>query len=336
MEKIMKTCIIFGGSGYIGSKIVERFLEKKRFDKIIQIDIQDPTISFQDVQFIRADVRESLLDLPILRDEISVKDSWIFNLAAIHREPGHKQKEYFDTNIKGAEHVIEFANDIGIDNIFFTSSIAPYGRSLEQRDEKSMLYSETPYGISKGYAEYIHKIWQLKDANKRRLIICRPSVIYGPGDPGNILRMIKAIKSGFFFYPGSSDIIKGYGYIYGLLDSIEFTCFEKDEKLITYNYAENPTVPMKKLGDIIQTFLGIKRTIPTIPISALVVVASILQIMGKPFGKFSSIHPVRVRKAGFPTNVKPQYLIDNGFEFKYGFEESLKHWMSVSPEDFKK
>lgn len=328
----MKICIIFGGSGYIGSKIVERFLESRRFDKIIQVDIQEPTIPFEDVDFIKADVRESLLTLPISKDNIDLENSWIFNLAAIHREPGHEQQEYFDTNIKGAEHVTEFADKIGIKNIFFTSSIAPYGRSLEERTEKSMLYSETPYGISKGYAEKIHQIWQTKE--DKRLIICRPSVIYGPGDPGNILRMIKAIKSGMFFYPGNPNIIKGYGYIYGLLDSIEFTCFEKNEKFITYNYAENPIVPMKELGKIIQDVLEIKKTIPTIPMSALVVIASILQIIGKPFGKFSSIHPVRVKKAGFPTNVKPQYLIDNGFEFKYGFEKSLKHWISISPKDF--
>jgi len=331
----MKTCIIFGGSGYIGSKIVERFLDNKQFDKIIQVDIQKPTITFDNVEFIKADVRESLLKLPISRKEISSKNSWIFNLAAIHREPGHKQKEYFDTNIKGAEHITEFANSIGIKNIFFTSSIAPYGLSVEEREEDSMLYSETPYGISKGYAEKIHQLWQTKE-NDKRLIICRPSVIYGPGDPGNILRMIKAIKSGFFFYPGDSTIIKGYGYIYGLLDSIEFTCFEKSQMLITYNYAENPIVPMKDLGTIIKRSLGIKRIILTIPTTLLVIVTSIVYTIGKPFGKFSSIHPVRVKKAGFPTNVKPKYLIDNGFNFKYGFEESLKHWMKHTPNDFDK
>ena len=51
-------------------------------------------------------------------------------------------------------------------------------------------------------------------------------------------------------------------------------------------------------------------------------------------GKKSDIHPVRVKKAGFPTNIRPQYLIDNNFEFKYDFKNALKHWKSFEPNDF--
>jgi nucleoside-diphosphate-sugar epimerase len=206
----MKVCILFGGSGYIGSKIIERFLEKKYFDKIIQVDIKDPTIPFNDVVYVKGDVRKDLKDIVKLPESFDKQSSWIFNLAAIHREPGHKQHEYFDTNIKGAENVARFAEETGIKNIFFTSSIAPYGRSLEQRTESSMLYSETPYGISKGYAEKIHQLWQVKEDDKK-LVICRPSVIYGPGDPGNVLRMIKGIKSGTFFFPVILILLKGMG-----------------------------------------------------------------------------------------------------------------------------
>jgi hypothetical protein len=54
----------------------------------------------------------------------------------------------------------------------------------------------------------------------------------------------------------------------------------------------------------------------------------------KLMGKKTDIHPTRVRKAGFPTNIVPKYLIDNGFDFKYGFQESLIHWSSISPQDF--
>src|SRR5690606_25460938 len=139
------------------------------------------------------DVREAI---PPLDFEISPKESWIFNLAAVHREPGHGFREYFNTNIPGAENAIKLAELCKIHNIFFTSSIAPYGKSLEQTSEKSPLYPETGYGISKTIAENIHKNWLAKDQLNRRLVIVRPSVIYGPHDPGNVHRMIKALKRG--------------------------------------------------------------------------------------------------------------------------------------------
>ena len=55
--------------------------------------------------------------------------------------------------------IYRWSTSIQINNIFFTSSIAPYGKSREECNENSLIYAETPYGISKGLAEKIHQIW---------------------------------------------------------------------------------------------------------------------------------------------------------------------------------
>ena len=60
----------------------------------------------------------------------------VFNFAAVHRTPGHPDYAYFETNIKGAENVCNFATAHGINHIVFTSSIAPYGASEEQKTEE--------------------------------------------------------------------------------------------------------------------------------------------------------------------------------------------------------
>ncbi|WP_313377230.1 NAD(P)-dependent oxidoreductase [Chishuiella sp.] len=328
----MKTAFIFGGSGYIAYFLVNRFIETNMFAKIILLDIQEPKYFKklpENVEFVICDVRNQI-NLNIINDS---EESWIFNFAAIHREPGHERKEYFDTNLNGAENINEFAENNQINNIFFTSSIAPYGKSREECNENSLIYAETPYGISKGLAEKIHQIWLAKN-NNRRLIIVRPSVIYGPHDPGNIYRTIKALKKGTFMLPDGGNIIKAYGYVYGLVDSILFT-MDKKSSLIIYNYAENPVLNLKDLTITIKEELEYKKPTFNVPVSFLVFISGILQIGFKLIGKKSDIHPVRVRKAAFPTNIKPNYLIENGFEFKYGLKESLKHWKIIAPEDFK-
>lgn len=330
----MKTAFIFGGSGYIAYFLVNKLIEENRFDKIFLLDIQKPKYFKSipsNVEFVECDVRnkiEFLVDF-----EINRKESWIYNFAAVHREPGHERKEYFDTNINGAENINAFAEQSGVKNIFFTSSIAPYGKSKDVCTEKSMIYAETPYGISKGLAEKIHQIWLSKNED-RRLIIVRPSVIYGPHDPGNIYRTIKALKSGTFMLPNGGNIVKAYGYVYGLVDSMLFT-MDQRENLITYNYAENPILDLKDMTETIKKEFGYNKPTFSVPVSFLVVVAGILQIGFKIIGKKSDIHPVRVRKAAFPTNIKPNYLIEKGFKFNYGLEKSLKHWQAIAPEDFK-
>jgi nucleoside-diphosphate-sugar epimerase len=326
-----KTVVLFGGAGYIGRKILSVFLDNNVFSEYIVCDIK-ALIGFDDytnVTFKSIDVR-NVIDLQL--DDIDTKNSWVFNLAAIHREPGHQYKEYFDTNIPGAENINNFARATGINNIFFTSSIAPYGKALVRRSEDSTLYPETAYGISKLLAERIHQEWMAENLD-RRLIIVRPSVIFGPKDPGNVYRMIKALKKGTFILPNGGKVIKAYGYVYGLVDSIMFT-INRSERLIIYNYAENPLVPLNQMVLIIKELFGYSK--PTLKLSTniLSVLAFLLQIIAKVTGRKTEIHPVRVRKAGFPTNIYPKYLIENGFKFKYDFKNALIHWNSISQEDF--
>lgn len=328
---MLKTAIIFGGSGYIGSKMLSVFLKDNIFSEYIICDIKklQGFDNEKNVSFNLIDIREPI-ELEIANCDKN--KSWIFNFAAIHREPGHEYEEYFDTNIPGATNINDFAEATGIQNIFFTSSIAPYGRSYEQRSEGSSLYPETAYGISKGFAELNHQNWLREDDN-RRLIIVRPSVIYGPKDPGNVYRMIKSLKKGTFILPNGGNIIKGYGYVYGLIESILFTINKKD-RFIVYNYAENPIVPLKDMVTIAKDELGYRKPTLKLPIFSLIILSSILQVVSKILGKKNDIHPVRVKKASFPTNIKPQYLIDNNFTFKYDFKSSLKHWRKKSPDDF--
>ncbi|MCK8523320.1 NAD(P)-dependent oxidoreductase [Aquimarina sp. D1M17] len=332
----MKIAFLFGGSGYIAKFLLQKLIEVNRFDKYYVFDIKklegfDKDLKEQKIMFDHVDVRNPIKTLDL---DLDTENSWIFNFAAIHREPGHEQPEYFDTNINGAKNVNAFAESMGIENILFTSSIAPYGRSLHERTEQSELYPETPYGISKGMAELIHKNWCVQGNKKRRLIVVRPSVIYGPGDPGNVYRMIKALKKGTFVIPGDGTVVKAYGYVYGLIESMLFV-MNRDEKIITYNYAENPIVNLKEMTKIAKEELGYKKPTLQISVKLLAFIAFFVQKAFKIIGKKSDIHPVRVRKAGFPTNIKPEFLIENGFEFKYGFKTSLQHWKKISPSDFK-
>lgn len=322
---MMKRCVIFGGAGYIGTRLTRHFLDTGRFDHIHLADIKpSPLDGTKGVTCSHTDVRE-----PVPPDLLPERPEWIFNLAAIHREPGHEPHEYYTTNVPGAYNICTYAEMTGCENIHFTSSISVYGPTNGPTPENSPLLPKTPYGGSKYGAEAIHRSWKSRHPNSR-LIISRPGVIYGPGDPGNILRMINAIRKGYFAFPGSPGIYKSYGYIYGLLNSVDFT-MDSGRDFLTYNYVENPTEPMGELVDIIKRHLNTRAVVLPLPLSLLLPIASLIQ---KFMGITNPIHPVRVRKAATPTHIIPQALIDMNFDFKYTFEKSLKHWEEISPEDF--
>lgn len=112
--------IIFGGSGFIGTHLIHLLKNEclKPNDKIYDLDIVMPgeegvvpgiVEKNDDVEYIRLDVRKTI--------EFGfkpTKDDVIFNLAAVHRTPGHPDYAYFETNIYGAENVTAFAEKHGI------------------------------------------------------------------------------------------------------------------------------------------------------------------------------------------------------------------------------
>jgi nucleoside-diphosphate-sugar epimerase len=211
--------------------------------------------------------------------------------------------------------------------------MSTYGRAPDPTPETAPQYPETPYGISKVIGEKIKETWLAGDS-ARRLVICRPSVIFGPHDVGNILRMVRAVKKGYFFFPGDPRIVKAYGYIQGLVESFDFTMDRQGERFIVYNYAEWPLLDLQGMVDAIKRFTGRVAFTVRLPLPLLLAASHGVQAAAGMVGRSSPIHPVRVRKVAFPTHIKPQYLLDAGFRFQYPFEKALEHWKRTSPGDF--
>ena len=321
----MKRCVIFGGAGYVGTHLTRHLLNTKRFTHVHIADIQPSSLEGSPgVTTSITDVRQ-----PLEIAHAPFSPDWIFNLAAVHREPGHAPHEYYETNLAGAANVCDYAEVVGCDNIYFTSSISVYGPTRGATDETAAIRPTTPYGGSKYPAEVIHQRWQQAKSG-RRLIISRPGVLYGPDDPGNILRMIKAIKKGYFAFPGSPSIFKSYGYIFGFIDSIDHF-MDSSEDHVVYNYAESPTQPLGELVAVIKDHLQSRAMVLPVPLWLLLPASKLIQAIA---GVKNPIHPVRVKKAATPTHIVPQRLIDSDFRFRYNFLESLRHWERIAPYDF--
>jgi len=296
--------LLFGGSGYIG-KAFQIFIDDK--SECFATDLNDKLEHFCDVR------------MPIRPSICPFQPDWIILLAAIHREPGHQPSEYFETNIRGAVNVSNYASEVGCKNIFFMSSISAYGPTRSPTDESSLPMPHTPYGTSKLAAELILQGWQ-KESLGRRLIICRPGVVFGPNDPGNMGRLIKAIRSGYFFYSGNKKLKKSYAYITGLLESMFFT-IKRKEQYILYNYVEKKTETLEDLAKIIAKEYNCRPPFLNIPIGLLVFAAHLLKYTS--IGK-SQIHPHRVKKSVLSTHIIPKWLINANFDFKWAAEISLK------------
>ncbi len=328
--------LIFGGSGFIGTHLIHLLKEEviRDGDKIYNLDIVMPgeegvapgvVERIDGVDYVRQDVRNE-----IEFDFISTQEDIIFNLAAVHRTPGHKDYEYFETNIRGAENVTAFAEKYGIKKILFTSSIAPYGAAEELKREDTLPTPNTPYGISKLVAEKIHEKWQIRDEN-RELTIVRPGVVYGKGEHGNFTRLYKGINKRYFFYTGRKDTIKACIYVKELVRFFIYRMIENTNRGVEiFNCTFEPAYRIDQICETIKRATGMKRHTFLIPGGLLMTVARIIGPLG---GRKIGIHPDRVKKLMISTNICGKKLNETSFKFKWSFEESIKDWYKDCKEE---
>ncbi len=341
----MKCCVLFGGTGFIGSFFAIFLLKNKIVDRIYLLDIEPICIkksSFRTtfltddprITYIPCDVRKSIHFVPEQNSEIVL----IANFAAIHREPGHLDSEYFETNLLGAENVSKFAEQVGCQNIIFTSSISPYGVSESIKDELTSPIPVTAYGSSKLLAEKIHQIWQVKDVNNRRLVIVRPGVVFGPGEGGNVSRLIKAVIHRYFFFMGNESTRKAGVYVKELCNAMWWVLQEQKkngETVSLFNMSMNPGPSIGEYVKAVCKTQGIKRYVPTVPYKVLIAVAYVIDAVAKPLGIKHPFSPVRIRKLIRSNNITPSYLVEHGYQFQYSLDSAFADWKKSCPEEWK-
>jgi nucleoside-diphosphate-sugar epimerase len=316
--------LIFGGSGFIGTHLVNLLKEKKLQANIYNLDIIENNHQGKSA-FIYCDVRTEIkLGVPVSSDDV------IFNFAAIHRTPGHPDHDYFETNIRGAENVCAFAEKQGIKKIVFTSSIAPYGASEDLKTEDTLPTPNTPYGISKLTAEKIHQIWQAKD-NNRQLTVVRPGVVFGKGENGNFTKLYFGLKSGKFMYPGRKDTIKAAIYVKDLVNFMLYRMENHVANFELYNCTYEPAFTIEQIVETVKSVTYIKRKILKLNGGLLMLAASVIGTLG---GKKLGIHPARVKKMMVSTNICGKKMMTSGYKFKYSFEEAVKDWYKDNNDEF--
>ena len=335
-----KNIIIFGGSGYIAGYILNYIAANTVAAKIYLADIKEPRREVWDsavhnlfdaglLEFAFCDVRKEIIMEPADID-------LIFNLAAIHREPGHEPAEYFETNIKGAENVTHFAESKNCQSIVFTSSIAPYGHAHEPLDESSPVVPYSPYGSSKLVAEKIHEGWKNKNHN-RKLIIVRPGVIYGPYEDGNVPRLKQALKKHCFCYVGNRDVQKAGGYVKELARSMFWTLDllnKSNKKFVLYNFSFKNPPTLEEYVIAVTNVLGVKRTVLNLPYPAILALSHVISAFSKLINVNQPIHPKRIKKLKINNLIIPSFLIEHGYDYIYDLESSFADWKKDVPSEW--
>lgn len=191
----MKRVLVTGASGFIGGHLVGGLISHGvRIDALVR---QRPRRSKwgQEVTVIGGDICNRN-DLEQLKGDYDV----VFHLAGrahAMSEAVGDENIYNRINVDGTRCVLDIAEARRARSLVFFSSVKAMGEeSTGCLDESTEPKPATPYGQSKLAAERL-----VLDCGKRtgmHVVCLRLPMVYGPGNKGNMVRMIEAIDRGRF------------------------------------------------------------------------------------------------------------------------------------------
>jgi nucleoside-diphosphate-sugar epimerase len=321
-----RKCLITGGSGFIGSHLINYLLSQNRYCRLYILDTIPPPIIDERIVFTKCDIRN-----PIHFD-LDGTNIVCYHLAALSKEPGYEWEEYFYTNFVGTLNLIEFAEQVHINNIVFTSTMMVYRAGDEPMSELSMTAPDTAYGISKLLAEYSLRSWANKSP-KRRLRLVRAAVVFGKGENGNFTRLYNALKGRRFFYVGRPETVKSCIYVKDVVRFLEFLTDDSAETLV-YNMAYPYPTTVETLCKTFFEVFCFKRLVPTAPYRLALIVSYFFEWLTSMKVFKSDVHHRRIQKLYFSTNISADEMKRSGFELCYSLPEALEDWKKdCAPDD---
>jgi nucleoside-diphosphate-sugar epimerase len=234
--------IVTGGSGFIGTNVVQFYLDKSF--KVLSLDIAKPRNSAHEFCFMQLDICDKKLLVDCVRD---YQPTHVIHLAARTDLKGAKLSEY-PANIIGVENVIEAINRSGkVKKALFASSMLVCEVGYKPFDYDDYMPS-TVYGESKVLTEKIVKNHALIHSEWN---IIRPTSIWGPwfGEPYR--NFFDILMRGRYVNLKGMSATKTFGYVGNAVHQLDQLLFSQDSTLNckTFYIGDYPPINISEWAD---------------------------------------------------------------------------------------
>lgn len=277
----MKTYLITGGAGFIGSSLSERLI--KEGNRVVAIDnfcdFYNPTIKENNVKELIKNSNFKLYRNDI-RDRQSVKKIFeennidiVMHLAAMAgvRPSIENPVLYQEVNCMGTQNILEEMKAHNVKNLVMASSSSVYGNCKEVPFKENMIvdFAISPYAATKKANEVItHVYHKLFDMN---VIMLRFFTVYGPKQRPDLAinkftRLMLEDKEIPMFGDGTTS--RDYTYIDDIVDGIIRSCNYVENNNDVYeilNLGNSSPVSLKEMINTIGQAIGVEPKIKQLP-----------------------------------------------------------------------
>ncbi len=272
--------MVTGATGFLGRRLCQRLQDEGELIRAVGRKSQDgPWSEFVEIDFAKNGIPEDCLN----------NVGTIYHLAskahAIAETP-YNADLYRPVIVEGTRKLIGAAERSGVNRFAFFSSVKSMGEGnptevpIEEMDETWTHAPQSPYGLAKAEAETI-----VRKSRMEHAVILRPAMVFGPGEKGNLPRMIEAVKKGRF--PPIPENGNKRSMIH-VDDLIEFAIRSMQTPIAagkTYIVSSKSPISTRALYNAIRESLGLPAQDWSIPIFLLKSSAFAGSIIGSLIGK---------------------------------------------------
>lgn len=267
----MSKILITGGSGFIGTNLVEHFCTKG-FD-VINFDVKKP----RNKAFLKNWIEGNILDKNQIKACFeSFNPEYVIHLAARTDLNEAMSINGYNVNIEGVENIVNLINTYpSVKRTIYASS-----RMVCKINYIPESYTDycppNLYGESKVLGEQIVR----KNA-RHDFVIVRPTSIWGPSFEIPYKTFFDTVRKKIFFIPKNHNPKKSFGFVYNSVFQLEKILFATKEDLKeNYYLTDYPALELKSWANLISKEFNNSDTLE-IPIWILKIASKIGDVLVK-------------------------------------------------------
>lgn len=192
--KVKDTVLVTGATGFVGRFLCVRLLAQNLRVRGTLLSSENPSLQVDGVE-------------PITIEPLGANTMWnralvgvdtVIHLAArvhVMQETAiDPLLEFRNVNLRGTEHLARQAAQAGLRRFVFMSTIGVNGDNSGDcpYTEKDDPNPHNPYSASKYEAEVVLR--QISQETGMEVVIIRAPLVYGPGNPGNFLSLLRVVS----------------------------------------------------------------------------------------------------------------------------------------------
>lgn len=281
MKRTNVRYLITGATGFIGPYLVKRLTSLGHECRCLV----RPTSDWEQLKPLGVElVRGDITDTKTIRGVADGIDC-VFHMATLGHMSHFRVTEamFRQVNVQGTLNIMREALRAGVLKMVHCSSGAAMGICPEvPATEKIECNPHHPYGRSKLEAE--KEVLRMVAENALPAVIVRFSMVYGPGDWRDMLKLTRLAKKGLFPKIGSRPKLTPLIHVDDAVEGLLLAA-QKGRAGEIYLITNPESIPFDKIRKIVQKSLGVKRFPLYVPEWAALFLASLSEKIFTSIGK---------------------------------------------------